>query len=91
MVKGKTQSTPPGLLLLSEVTQTVQQSIEDEPAAQLLVPHIRSPAHWESESQSPSPRLQGAEEVQQDWSSFEGLQGDNVDDPPPPAETIVGK
>ena len=68
-----------------------QQSNEDDPAAQLSVPHTRSPAQWESESQSPSPRLQGEEEEQQDWSSFEGLQGDNVDDPPPPAETIVGK
>ena len=52
-----------------------QQSNEDDPAAQLSVPHTRSPAQWESESQSPSPRLQGEEEVQQERSSFAGSQG----------------
>ena len=55
-----------------------QQSNEDDPAAQLSVPHTRSPAQWESESQSPSPRLQGEEEEQQERSSFAGSQGPEI-------------
>merc|ERR1712079_733772 len=41
-----------------------QQSMELCPAAQLLVPHTRSPAHSLSWSQSPLPSPQGASAVQ---------------------------
>ena len=44
------------------------------PAAQLSVPHTRSPAHWSSWSQSPWPSPQGAEEVQHDPRLYAGLQ-----------------
>ena len=41
---------------------------------QLLFPHIKSPAHSESLSQSPSPSLQGKLELQQNASFLPGLQ-----------------
>ena len=41
-------------------------------SGQLLDPHLRSPAHSESESQSPSPSWQGLEDEQQEFAPVQG-------------------
>ena len=60
---------------LSAGAQSVasQQSRCWWPAAQLLLPHTRLPAHWLSLSQSPCPTPHGAEAVQQLQSLAAGL------------------
>ena len=72
------------LLQYSPTQQSAElcQLPEGKPFRQLLVPHLRFPAHSESESQSPPPALHGLELEQHD-QSVEGrpLQafGDGVD------------
>ena len=58
--------------VVAVVASLTQQSRLESPAAQLSVPHTRSPAQWLSRSQSPSPTLQGEASVQQEKLLLDG-------------------